>query len=298
MPRHTQKIFVVKVVIKFLKTNFDELLILASLGAIRDGLEFTDQDQAVLAAFRRYSGETQDIDSVRDYLNTLSENQIEGVVSNVKGILHEMEFVSLENSNGDSVTAAMFPETNHKGFDVVLTDYETGESWETQLKTTDNTDYVKEWMDEYPDGEILVTEEIAAELNLPSSGFSNQELTVRVETFVDRLISEGAGTSIWGLFPFLSLLSISLVVMELHKRLRSREITMEQFKSMSLRATGIKAGKFAILLAALSVPVVNVVVGAGLVAKIIYSLSRSLEKTQQPLRKEDYLNPTPSPDGT
>ena len=297
MPRHTQKIFVVKVVIsstvKFLKTNFDELAIIASLQAIRDGLESTEQDQTVLAAFRRYSGETQDIDSVRDYLNALSENQIEGVVSNVKGILHEMEFLSFENSDGDSVTAAMFPETNHKGFDVVLTDYETGESWETQLKTTDNTDYVKEWMDKYPDGEILVSEEIASELNLPSSGFSNQELTVRVETFVDRLVSEGASTSIWGLFPLLSLLSISLVVMELHKRLRSGEITMQQFKSMSLRTTGIKAGKFAILLAALSVPVVNVVVGAGLVARIIYSLSRSLEKTQQSLRKADYLNPIP-----
>ncbi len=295
MLRHTQKIFVVKVMIsstvKFLKTNFDELAIIASLQAIRNSFESTEQDQTVLAAFRRYSGETQDIDSVRDYLNALSENQIAGVVSNVKGILHEMEFISLENSDGDSVTAAMFPETNHKGFDVVLTDYETGESWETQLKTTDNTEYVKEWIDKYPDGEILVSEEIASELNLSSSGFSNQELTVRVETFVDRLISEGASTSIWGLFPALSLLSISLVVMELHKRRRSGEITIEQFKSMSLRATGIKTGKFAILLMALSIPVVNVIVGAGLVAKIIYSLSRSLEKMPRSLRKADYLNP-------
>ncbi len=290
-----QRIFVVRAMIsstvKFLKTNFDELAIIASLQAIRDGFESTEQDQAVLAAFRRYSGKTQDIDSVRDYLNALSENQIVGVVSNVKGILHEMEFVSLENSDGDSVTAAMFPETNHKGFDVVLNDYETGESWEIQLKTTDNTDYVEEWMDKYPDGEILVSEEIASELNLPSSGFSNQELTVRVEKFVDRLISEEANTSIWEFFPVLSLLSVSLVVMEMYKRFRSGEITMERFKSMSLRATGIKAGKFAILLAALSIPVLNVVVGAALVAKVIYSLSRSLEEIPERLEKTDYQNP-------
>ena len=290
-----QRIFVVRAMIsstvKFLKTNFDELAIIVSLQAIRDGFESTEQDQAVLAAFRRYSGETQDIDSVRDYLNALSENQIAGVVSNVKGILHEMEFVSLENSDGDSVTATMFPETNHKGFDVVLNDYETGESWEIQLKTTDNTDYVKEWMDKYPDGEILVSEEIASELSLSSSGFSNEELTVRVKTFVDALISGGTNVSVWTLFPALSLLSISLVVIELHKRFRSGEITMEEFKSMSLRATGIKAGKFAILLAALNIPVVNVVVGAGLVAKIIYSLSRALEKMPEKLKKTDYLNP-------
>lgn len=277
--------------IKFLKTNFDELAIIVSLQAIRDGFESTEQDQAILAAFKRYSGGTQDIDSVRDYLNGLSEDQITGVVSSVKGILHEMEFVSFENSDSDSVTAAMFPETNHKGFDVVLTDYETGESWETQLKTTDNANYVKEWMDKYPDGEILVSEEIASELSLPSSGFSNQELTVKVETFVDRLISEGPTAPIWELFPALSLLSVSLVVVELHKRLRSGEITMEQFKSMSLRATGIKAGKFAILIAALSIPVLNVVVGAALVAKIIYSLSRSIEEIPERPEKTDYQNP-------
>ena len=66
---------------------------------------------------------------------------------------------------------------------------------------------------------------------------------------------------------------------------------MEQFKSMSLRATGIKAGKFAILIAALSIPVLNVVVGAALVAKIIYSLSRSIEEIPERPEKTDYQNP-------
>lgn len=42
---------------------------------------------------------------------------------------------------------------------------------------------------------------------------------------------------------------------------------------MSLRDTGVKAGKFGILLAALRIPGLNIVVGAGLVAKVIYSLT-------------------------
>ena len=260
-------------VVNFVRTNFDEVAIIASFQSIRDGLGTAEADQAVLAAFKRYSKETQDVDSVRDYLDGMSDDQIGGVVSNIKGILHEMEFVRVENSDGDSVTAAMFPETNHKGFDVVLTDEKTGESWETQLKTTDSADYVQEWMGKYPDGEILVSEEMAAELNLPSSGFSNEEITARVETFVDRLVSTDADASVWGLFPTLTLLSVSLVVIELYRRLRSDEITQEQFRSMSLRATGVKAGKFGILLAALSIPGLNVVVGAGLVAKVIYSLT-------------------------
>ena len=260
-------------VVNFVRTNFDEVAIIASFQSIRDGLGTAEADQAVLAAFKRYSKDTQDMDSVRDYLNVMSDDQIGGVVSNVKGILHEMEFVRVENSDGDSVTAAMFPETNHKGFDVVLTDEKTGESWETQMKTTDSADYVQEWMGKYPDGEILVSEEMAAELNLPSSGFSNEEITARVETFVDSLVSTDADASVWGLFPTLTLLSVSLVVIELYRRLRSDEITREQFRSMSLRATGVKAGKFGILLAALSIPGLNVVVGAGLVAKVIYSLT-------------------------
>ena len=47
----------------------------------------------------------------------MSDEQLVGVVSNVKGILHEMEYVRLENTDGDSISAAMFPDTNHKGFE-------------------------------------------------------------------------------------------------------------------------------------------------------------------------------------
>ena len=272
---HAKEINLSESTVNFVKTNFDEIAIMVSLQSIKDSLGATETDQAVLAAFKRYSKETQDMDSVRDYLNGMSDDQIGGVISNVKGILHEMEFVRFENSNGDSVTAAMFPETNHQGFDVVLTDEKTGQSWETQLKTTDSANYVQEWMSKHPDGEILISEEIASELNLSSSGFSNEELTVRVETFVDGLVSTDADASVWGLFPTLTLLSVSFVVIELYRRFRSGEITQEQFRSISLRTTGIKAGKFGILLAALSIPGLNIVVGAGLVAKVVYSLTSS-----------------------
>ena len=93
-----------------------------------------------------------------------------------------MEFVKIENSDGDTITAAMFPETNHKGFDVVMNDSSTGETWEVQLKTTDNQDYVEDWLSKYPDGEILLSEEIASEMGLESSGYSNEELTGELRT--------------------------------------------------------------------------------------------------------------------
>ena len=263
--------------IKFVRTNFDELLIIGSFHSIQSGLATTEVDEAVLAAFQRYSSETQDLDSVQEYLENLSETQITGVVSSVKGILHEMEFVKIENSDGDTITAAMFPETNHKGFDVVMNDSSTGETWEVQLKTTDNQDYVEDWLSKYPDGEILLSEEIASEMGLESSGYSNEELTGRVTDFVDELVSRGTNSSIWELFPTLSLLSVSFVLMELHKRYQSGEISEEEFKKMSARATGIKVTKFAFLMVVMSIPVVNVAVGAALIAKVLYSLTSSAD---------------------
>ena len=210
----------------------------------------------------------------------MSEEQIVGVVSNVKGILHEMEFVRIENSDGDQISAALFPETNHKGFDVLMTDKELGTSWEIQLKTTENSEYVKDWMQKYPDGEILVSEEIANEMGINSSGLSNEELTLKVESFVDKIIDERNNTDFLYLIPTLSLLSISICIIELFKRYKNNEISYEEFKELSMRVSGIKVGKFAILIMVLSIPVVNIVVGSALVARVIYSLiTISLERS-------------------
>ena len=282
--------------VQFIKTNFDEILIIGAFESIRGGFGTTETDQAVLAAFQRYSSQTQDLDSVQNYLNDLSEDQITGVVSSVKGILHEMEFVKIENSDGDSITAAMFPETNHQGFDVVMNDSSTGDTWEIQLKTTENQEYVQEWLAKYPDGEILLSEEIASAMSLDSSGFSNQELTGRVEDFVDQLISKGVGSSIWDLFPTLSLLSVSFVLLELYKRYQSGEISETEFTEMSVKATGIKVTKFALLMGIMCIPVVNVAVGAALVARVLYSLTSSanllsIVDIPKELSKADYQKP-------
>ena len=94
--------------IKFLRTNFDDLIIIASLQNIQKGLNLNQNDEIVLSAFSRYSGRTFDLDSTSEYLNSMSDDQIVGVVSNVKGILHEMEFVRIENSDGDQISAANY----------------------------------------------------------------------------------------------------------------------------------------------------------------------------------------------
>jgi hypothetical protein len=49
-----------------------------------------DTDAAVLASFQRYSDPTRNLEDTKEYLQDLSDEQINGVVSGVKGILHEM----------------------------------------------------------------------------------------------------------------------------------------------------------------------------------------------------------------
>lgn len=277
-------------VARSIETNIDEILIVGSLAAVRDGSRLSETDEAVLAAFRRYSGETQDIESVRDYLSGLSEAEIGGVVSNVKGILHEMEYVRIENADGDSVSAALFADTNREDFDVVITDELTGEVREIQLKATDSPDYVQQWIAEHPEGEIQVTREIADELNLESSGFSSEQLTVRTENFIDGLLSSDFGAPVWALLPTLSLISISFVAVGLYERFAAGEITREQLFWMLAKASGIKVAKISILVAALKVPVLNVIVAAGLVAKTIYSLILLTEPPAE-FRKSEYMSP-------
>ena len=70
-------------------------------------------------------------------------------------------------------------------------------------------------------------------------------------------------------------MSVSFVLMELYKRYQSGEISETEFKEMSVKATGIKVTKFALLMGVMCIPVVNVAVGAALVARVLYSLTSS-----------------------
>ena len=131
-------------------------------------------------------------------------------------------------------------------------------------------------------------------LGMETTGFSNEELTERVENFVDEIISRGTNSSIWDLFPTLSLMSVSLILVELFSRYQSGEISDEEFKDMAVKATGLKVAKIGILMGVMCIPVVNVAVGAALVARILYSLTSSSKlppiiKTQSTVSKKLYL---------
>jgi len=259
---------------QYIRRNIDEAAIVAALAAVGTTeflAELSDQDQLVLAALRRANHSLSDatVEEIQSYLSGLDEEQIPGLVSNVKGIVHEMEFVRLENEDGDSVYASMFEQSNHPDTDVNFVDAASGATWEVQLKATDNVGYVQDWIDTHPDGEILVTSELAEEMNLPSSGQTNEQLTASVQDFVDKMVESDAAEEMWDYFPALSVLSVSIIVFELWRRYQRGEINSLRFKQLVALATGLKVAKIAAITFLLTIPVVGQVTGALLIANLL-----------------------------
>jgi hypothetical protein len=262
----------------YISRRFDEAAILATLGkvAFTPNPSLLEEDFAVLAALRRSSSDWDlSVPETAERLTSYDDSQIGGLVNNVKGILHEMEFQRLENEDGDSVIAALFPDTNHRTVDVQMLDQETGAAWEVQLKATDSMSTIVTWMDSNPDTEILVTEELSERMDLPSSGLSNEDLTMRVEDFVDRMVELGGEPeeTLWDYFPPLVAASAGIIVFELWRRYRSGQISTEQFKTLTIRTLGLKTVKYGAIFAALAVPGLNLVVGAYLLGSLIFALS-------------------------
>ncbi|MBP8111668.1 MAG: hypothetical protein KAY00_04930 [Agitococcus sp.] len=264
----------------FAKSTWDELLILGTLAKVTydNATYFNDEEYAVLAALRRTTPDLSNAspEEIGDYLRTMNEDSIVGVVNNTKGVLHEMEFVALENEDGDTVYASLFADPHHADTDVQFTDSVTGSVWEAQLKTTSDPSYINEWLDQHPDGDIIVNSEMADKMGLASSGLSNQQLTLTTEDFLDKALAAD-DDSLWDYVPFLSVASISWIVWGLWQRYCQKLITLDEFKQLAARATGIKVAKISVLVLLLSIPVVNVVTGAALVAHVITSLSQVVQ---------------------
>ena len=155
------------------------------------GIASIPEDSLVLEAFRRSDSDLADASAVEvaAYFSSYSDEAQQGIISNVKGIYHELAFVEAENADGDAWVAEVMPSTNHPGVDVVLTNSDTGEIVELQLKATDSAQYVNSALAEGTSGvQVLATEEVAGKVGgVESSGFSNEEITSDVEEFTTAL---------------------------------------------------------------------------------------------------------------
>ena len=173
---------------------------------VEDATRFRQlEERLVLEALRRSANglNNASVEGLAEYVGALTPEQLRGVVSNVKGIYHELLFVHAENVDGDEVTARIVEESNHPGSDVeFIVDGDVIKA--IQLKAVASPNAIREHLVRYPDIEVMATEEVAvAEPSVTTSGFSNAELSRQVENVVSELpgdtlageIADGAATS-------------------------------------------------------------------------------------------------------
>ena len=265
----------------FVRNNFDEVAILTSLISIASkGSErnLTSDESIVLAALRRSAKkfENASLEEIGEILNSYDDDQIPGLVNNVKGILFELEFVEIENNDGDSIFAYQFEQTNYPTYDVQLIDEQTGDIEEIQLKATDSASYVKSWMDEHGDN-IVVTDEVAEELGLEGVGISNDELEVKVEDFLDK-VKDADEESLTPLIGNIGTISLAISLVFLIKKWMNAEIKRDEFLKTSALITGKKIVKFSMIAVALTIPGINFFTAVGLATSLIVKGKRTLDK--------------------
>lgn len=255
----------------------DELLVLSAFAKIQYDIESLGSvDIQIIEALRRSNKLYKDMDlsEIGEHLSSYSDNQLDGIVNNVKGIAHEIKFTDLENTDGDNLFATMFSETNHVGTDVQIQDIINGHIEEIQLKATESESYVLDWIEDHPSGKIVVTEEVAERLGLESSGFSNDEITYETEEVVDKLIDASDDDSIWDYFPYISAISLSIVFYSIWKRYNNGQIDKQTCVNKCAKATGLKIAKISALMVLMTIPVVNFFTGTYLAFRLINSISR------------------------
>lgn len=269
--------------VKEVRFRLDDAAILAVAVklAAQPSTEFSVAETAALAALRRaHPTAGRSNEELGQWLSEMDQSQLSGVVSNTKGVLHEMLFVQIENADGDAVSASQFASTNNPDFDVIFTDHDSSQSWVAQLKATESESYVREWLAEHPNDQIVVTSEIATRMGLASSGISNAELTADSNSLVSLLISTHENDDIWDFLPGLGTLSMAMVIWKLRARVSNGEITDQQFRRMAAKASGGRAARVVAISGLLSIPGINVLTGIALLAKVLES-SGALERVDR-----------------
>jgi len=258
----------------FLAKNLDTAWLTIALAelSVKEVSALNHADSILLEAVKRSTNDLSIASSdqdVLDYLKEYDEDQISGLVSNIKGIYHELHFAKTENEDGDEITAELYEETNHEGFDIKLTNTNTGTVEEIQLKATDSETYIEEWIEKHHDiDQIRVTEEVAQKMDLQSSGISNSEITLDTKTFIEKAVTLEEST-LWSVVPLLSLVSVSYIICYLYGMYKKGEITKGAFQKYVLIFSGKKMVKIVALTMVLSIPIVGQTVGTYLVYSLL-----------------------------
>ena len=274
----------------FTVDNIDVMMIMGVMNNIRNNQVLSSPEEfMVLEALIRSTNKVTDLPSAINYVKEMSEKGQEsllGMSNNLKGILHEIQYVYDENNDGDQIFAIQAESTNQPGVDVYLFDSETGNGEWVQLKTTMNIQHITDWLEKNPglNESIIVNEEMAQKLGLQSSGMKDVDLTFRTEDVVNKIIEhESTLNEIISASVPLSVISVALIIYQLNKKYKSNEITKDQFISMSAKMSGLKVSKIVLILSLLAVPILGQIVAVALISQLILGAAGIFKVTKEKL---------------
>jgi hypothetical protein len=163
-----------------------------------DSIPQTVENEIALDALRRMKSDWEGLSTgeLSDALQEYDADQLKGILSNAKGIYHELLFVDQFNQSHKILEARVFENTNHAGADIQIVDAMTGEvRKEAQLKALQDQYGIAEHFERYPDIEVIATSEVASLVDgVESSGMSNQEITEQM----GRVLNDLSGNSAIG----------------------------------------------------------------------------------------------------
>lgn len=240
----------------------------------------TPESQLVLEAIRRSTVDLDDNASIHEiakYIQKYDEEQLFGIINNIKGIYHEIRFVYEENNDYDEIMAEMFEDTNHPNSDVILINTETGQREYVQLKATDDVEYVKEAIDNNPDIRVISTEELAEKMGIDTSNMSNKELREEVEKVIEDLRDE---KDLLDYIPVATFWSTAFAIFPVIQEYFKKQISKKECITKIAKITGYKATRVICLLLLLSFPITAIPTSTYLIMKYTTMIVKTFQSNK------------------
>ena len=199
------------------------------------------EEEMVLKAMRIALPQYKDAKPAQlaEYLQGLSPEQLQGVMSVTKGKYHELLYLQAQEAAGETVS--LHEDLTHEGSDIVFTS-ENGDILEVQLKAVANKQSVEEHFMRYPGIEIRTTDEVASLTGVQSTGFSNAELSEDVRRRLEELREESSLDD---------MMDGAVTSLFIHAAIASRKIISGEYSKQeileTLKDTTIRAGTRMIL---------------------------------------------------
>jgi hypothetical protein len=160
-------------------------------------------------------------ESFSDAVDRMSNDQLVGLASGVKGKLFELELVDHLNSGGlpEGFHAELAQSATQRGWDIQILDDQNHVSELLQAKATESAQYVADALKRYPDIDVTTTTEVHAQMvalglaqDVHDSGISEAVLQAKVETAMhggstfdaSDLVPSSAGLAVIALSVFMN----------------------------------------------------------------------------------------------